>query len=52
MPALSLFAEFLTSGKTIGRLLRLTDIGPGDHVLEIGPEKAILPKRFPNGRIR
>jgi 23S rRNA (adenine-N6)-dimethyltransferase len=36
--------NFLTSGKTIGRLLRLTDIGPSDHVLEIGPGKGHITK--------
>lgn len=29
--------NFLTSARTIGRLLALTDLGPCDHVLEIGP---------------
>lgn len=38
-PPLSVSQNFLTSGRTISRLLRLTDIGPNDHVLEIGPGK-------------
>jgi 23S rRNA (adenine-N6)-dimethyltransferase len=52
-PPIHVSQNFLTSSKTIERLIRRTNIGSEDHVIEIGPGKGHITKSLPcrSGRV-